>query len=75
MNKSKVWPFSGSKSSNAFQPLRGYRSVEKRQNRITTCKCPERLRMRAFISLEGFHMYMHYGRVGVPSYIESLLTL
>ena len=67
MNKSKVWSFSGSESSDAFQPLRGYCSVEKRRNRIATCKCPERLRTRAFMSLEGFRMYMHYGRVSVPS--------
>ena len=43
-------------------PLRGYRSVEKRRNRIA--KCPERPRKRPFASLEGFRMYTHYGCVG-----------
>ena len=62
MNKSKLQPFSGSRSSDAFQPLRGYLSVEKCWNRIA--KCPETLRTRAFASLEGFRMYVHYGRVG-----------
>ena len=37
------------------------RSVEKRRNRIA--KYPERLGTGAFVSLEGFHMYTHYGRV------------
>ena len=67
MNKSKVQPFSGSKSSDAFQPLRGYCLVEKRQNRIA--KCPEWLRTRAFASLVGFCIYTHYGRVSaIPTW-------
>ena len=36
--------------------------IEKRRSRIA--KCPERLRTRAFMSLEGFRMYTQYGRVG-----------
>ena len=38
---------------------------------IATCKYPERLRMRAFASLEGFHMYVHYGCVGAIPTRES----
>ena len=54
-------------SRDVFKPLRGFRSVETRRNRIA--KCPERLRTRAFASLEGFRMYVHYGRVGaIPTY-------
>ena len=63
MNKSKVQPFSGGKSSDAFSPPRRHRSVEKHRNRIA--RYPERPRTRAFASLEGFRMYTHYGCVGV----------
>jgi len=46
-----------------FSYLGGIVLVEKHWNRIA--KCPERLRMQMFASLEGFHTYTNYGRVSV----------